>query len=212
MAALFFTVLAGLFLAACLAMLWFALGPGGKGGLPAGALLVPTIVLLALVLLLLLVLLWCCCCRGRGGDLARLRDLLKLLPQLPQLTAGLGDAAKALDAMAAALRLARTPVEGAGGALYDAGERVDVSLPTVEPVKKRINWPGGGAHVVVGLQAGASHSPFGDAKDRLHAASSYLKGDDSLSAKMEEVARECNNAATGLRAAKEVLDIIIPAP
>lgn len=214
LAALFFTVMAGLFLAACLTLLWFAPGGDGPPGPPPSALLVPVIVLLALVLVLLLVLLWCCCGgRGLRRGLEQLRELFRLFPQLRQLAGGVEDAARALDAMAAALRLARGPVDSTGGALLDAGDRVDVSVPTVEPVRRNISLgPNNTVSVVVGLQAGAPVSPLGEAKAKLRTAGGHLTGDGSLSARMEEVAAQCNNAAAGLRAAKSVLDALTPTP
>ena len=211
LAALFFTVMAGLFLAAAAALLWLV---PGRDGPPPSALLLPVIVLLALVLLLLLLLLWCCCAgRGLGRGLESLRDLFKLFPQLRQIAGGLEDTARALDAMAAALRRARGPLDLTGGALMDAGDKVDVSVPTVEPVRRNLSLgPNNTVSVVVGLQAGTPFAPLGDAKTKLRAAGGHLTGDDSLSARMEEVAAQCNNAAAGLRAVKGVLDALIPAP
>lgn len=215
MAALFFAVMAAIFLAASLALLWLA--PGRDGAPlppPPSALLIPVLILLALVLILLLVLLWCCC--GGGGlrrGLRLLRELFSFLPQFRQIAGGIEDAAKALDAMASALRLARTPVDVTGGALLDAGDKVDVSVPTVEPVRRSISLgPNNSVSVVVGLQAGTPVSPFGDAKAKLRTAGWNLTGDDSLSARMEEVAAQCNNAAAGLRAVKGVLDALAPTP
>lgn len=195
------TISATLAIAAAAAFLFFStLGASGVVWTPI--LLTIAIVLMTIIVLLLLLLLWCCC-KGKG-DLGDLSRLLKLLPTFRNAGAALETTAVALNGMATALRAAKLPVTAAGDAAYTAGEKADVSVPTVSASKRNL---AGFGDVVVGLNLGTT-SPLHETSEKLKTVANSLRGPDSLSANLGDSADRCDQAAAGLRALKNVLDAL----
>jgi hypothetical protein len=177
-----------------------ALGPGAAPLAPA--LGPPILVLLGIAVLLLLVLLWCCCSRGKVDGLD-LSWLARLLPNLRNAGPALEQTAAALEGVARALNEAKTPVTSAGDAAYAAGDKVDITVPTIGVSKRNLANFG---DVVTGIDVGST-SPLGGVKDDLHRAGDLLRGPGGLASKLDEAAQRCNSAAAGLRTLKAILEV-----
>lgn len=208
LAALFFAVVAMIFLAGAAAIAWLAFSGKQVATGPSGPLLLATLVVMVVIVLLLLLLLWCCC-GGRGKGLEALRGLASFLPFLRDAAAGLGSAAAALESIAWLVRQTRTRVDWAGGEVRTAGDNIDIEIPTVSWTTGSVPTPTGQTSVITGISAGKMR-PFGEVTTKLHNTADHLNADtpESVTSRLEDVAVKCGEAAAGLRAAKTLLDAV----